>query len=149
MKILMAMSGGIDSTVAALLLKEQGHQLVGATFRTFDPDETECCEQGCGSEDSVMQAQKMAERIGIEHHILDFRKVFRDNVMRDFMDEYMRGRTPNPCVVCNSAIKWGMLLRKADELGCERIATGHYARIVERDGHFYLAQAEDRQKDQT
>lgn len=149
MKILMAMSGGIDSTVAALLLKEQGHELVGATFRTFDPADTDCCEQGCGSEDSVLQAQQMAAHIGIEHHILDFCKVFRENVMRNFVDEYMRGRTPNPCVVCNSTIKWGMLLSKADELGCERIATGHYARIEEKEEHFYLANAEDRQKDQT
>lgn len=149
MKILIGMSGGIDSTVAAMLLKEQGHELVGATFRTFDVEDTTCAEQGCGSEDSVVQAQEMAARLGIEHHILDFRHSFRENVMQNFIDEYMRGRTPNPCVMCNSTIKWGMLLRKADELGCEKIATGHYARIVCHEGHFYLAVAADVQKDQT
>lgn len=143
------MSGGIDSTVAAMLLLEQGHEVVGATFRTFDPDEEECCEEGCGSEDSVQQAQALAARLGIEHHVLDFRQAFRENVMQNFMDEYMRGRTPNPCVMCNSTIKWGLLLKKADELGCEKIATGHYARIVQYKGHLYLAQAADIQKDQT
>lgn len=143
------MSGGIDSTVAAMLLKEQGHELVGATFRTFDPDDTDCCEQGCGSEDSVQQAQEMAKQLGIEHHVLDFRQAFRENVMQNFINEYMHGRTPNPCVVCNSTIKWGLLLQLADELGCEKIATGHYARIVEHNGHHYLAAAADTQKDQT
>lgn len=145
----MAMSGGIDSTVAALLLKEAGHELVGATFRTFDVDEVYCTEQGCGSEDSVREAQEMAVRLGIEHHIVDFRAAFRQNVMQNFIDEYMAGRTPNPCVRCNSAIKWGLLLKLADELGCEKIATGHYARIVEHEGHAYLAAAADEQKDQT
>ena len=145
----MAMSGGIDSTVAALLLKEAGHELVGATFRTFDVDDIHCAEQGCGSEDSVREAQEMAARLDIEHHVVDFRKAFRQNVMQNFIDEYMAGRTPNPCVRCNSAIKWGMLLKLADELGCEKIATGHYARIVEYEGHAYLAKAADEQKDQT
>ena len=143
------MSGGIDSTVAAMLLREQGHEVIGVTFQTFASDDEQCCEKGCGSEDSVQQAQLMAKQLNIEHHVLDFRQVFRDNVIQNFIDEYMRGRTPNPCVMCNSAIKWGLLLKKADEYGCAKIATGHYARIVQHKGHYYLAQAADIQKDQT
>lgn len=150
-RILMAMSGGIDSTVAAILLLEQGYELVGATFRTFDSIKESCLakERGCCSIDSIMEAKNMAEHLGFEHHILDFRQAFRDRVIKDFICEYMSGRTPNPCVLCNSSIKWGMLLDKADELGCDGIATGHYARIVQQNGHYFLGAAADTQKDQT
>lgn len=145
------MSGGIDSTVSALLLQEQGYELVGATFRTFDSIKESCIakEKGCCSIDSIMEAKHMAEHLGFEHHILDFRQTFKDHVIQNFIDEYMCGRTPNPCVICNSSIKWGMLLDKARELGCDRIATGHYARIVEQNGHHFLANAADTRKDQT
>lgn len=147
-RILIGMSGGIDSTVAAILLLEQGYELVGATFRTFDP-----CHQidtkGCGSEDSVIAAQELAHSLGIEHHILDFRTTFRNHVIANFVDEYAHGRTPNPCVMCNSHIKWGRLMEAAEEYGCEMIATGHYAQIVEHRGHYYLKNAVDTRKDQT
>lgn len=145
----MAMSGGIDSTVAAILLMEQGYELVGATFRTFDPDQCSDNDKGCCSEDAALEAQKMAATLGIPHHIVDFRQIFRDNVITNFVDEYMHGRTPNPCVICNSSIKWGMLLRVADELGCQFIATGHYARIVKKGEHYFLGTAADTHKDQT
>ena len=145
------MSGGIDSTVSAMLLLEQGYELVGATFRTFDSIKESCIakERGCCSIDSIMEARHNAEQLGFEHHIVDFRESFKEHVIGDFIHEYMNGRTPNPCVLCNSSIKWGLLLDKADELGCDGIATGHYARVVERDGHFYLGVAADTQKDQT
>ena len=151
MKILMAMSGGIDSTVSAMLLREQGYELVGVTFRTFDSIRESCLarEKGCCSIDSIMEAKNMARTLGFEHHILDLRDTFREHVIGNFVDEYMRGRTPNPCVLCNSSIKWGKLLDMADEMGCEKIATGHYAQIVECDGHHYLANAADAHKDQT
>ena len=145
------MSGGIDSTVSAMLLLEQGYEVVGVTFRTFDSIKESCLakEKGCCSIESIMEAKHNAERMGFEHHIVDFRETFRRCVIQNFMDEYMSGRTPNPCVLCNSHIKWGELVRVADELGCDFIATGHYARIAERDGHVYLRTAVDTQKDQT
>ena len=150
-KVLLGMSGGIDSTVSAMLLKEQGYEVVGVTFRTYDSMKESCLakEKGCCTIDSIMEAKHNAERMGFEHHIVDFREPFQRCVIQNFIDEYMAGRTPNPCVLCNSKIKWGEMLHLADELGCAYIATGHYARIKERDGHVYLAQAADVHKDQT
>ena len=150
-RVLLGMSGGIDSTVSAMLLLEQGYEVVGVTFRTYDSIKESCLarEKGCCSVDSIMEAKHNAERMGFEHHIVDFRDTFRQCVIRNFIDEYMSGRTPNPCVLCNSHIKWGELLRVADELGCDYVATGHYARIREYNGHLYLANAVDKQKDQT
>lgn len=150
-KVLLGMSGGIDSTVSAMLLLEQGYEVVGVTFRTFDSIKESCLakEKGCCSIESIMEAKHNAQKMGFEHHIVDFRDTFKQCVIRNFIDEYMSGRTPNPCVLCNSHIKWGELVRVADELQCDYIATGHYARIDERDGHVYLAQAADTKKDQT
>ncbi|MCQ2270307.1 MAG: tRNA 2-thiouridine(34) synthase MnmA [Bacteroidales bacterium] len=144
-KVLMAMSGGIDSSVAAMLLLEQGYELIGVTFRTYDSQLT----SGCCSIDAVSEAAKLAAKLGIEHHVADFRQVFKEHVVCNFIDEYMHGRTPNPCVLCNSSIKWGFLWEQAQKLGCEYIATGHYARIKELNGHWYLATAADTLKDQT
>ncbi len=150
-KVLLGMSGGIDSTVSAMLLLEQGYEVVGVTFRTYDSMKESCLakEKGCCTIDSIMEAKHNAERMGFEHHIVDFRESFRRCVIQDFIDEYMSGRTPNPCILCNSTIKWGEMLHLADEMGCDYIATGHYARIAERDGHTYLRTAADTHKDQT
>ena len=150
-RVLLGMSGGIDSTVSAMLLLEQGYEVVGVTFRTFDSIKESCLakEKGCCSVESIMEAKHNAERMGFEHHIVDFRDTFKRCVIQNFIDEYMAGRTPNPCVLCNSHIKWGELMRVADEYGCDYIATGHYARIAERDGHVFLRTAADTRKDQT
>ena len=150
-RVLIGMSGGIDSTVAAILLQEQGYELVGATFRTFDSIKESCLakEKGCCSIESIIEAQRMAAILGFEHHILDFRDTFREHVIANFLDEYAQGRTPNPCVLCNSHIKWGKLMQAAKEYGCDYIATGHYAQIAEHRGHYYLKNAVDTQKDQT
>ena len=150
-RVLLGMSGGIDSTVSAMLLLEQGYEVVGVTFRTFDSIKESCIakEKGCCSIESIMEAKHNAEKMGFEHHIVDFRDTFKHCVIQNFIDEYMSGHTPNPCVLCNSHIKWGELMRVADELGCDYIATGHYARIAERDGHVFLQTAADTHKDQT
>lgn len=150
-RVLLGMSGGIDSTVSALLLLEQGYEVVGVTFRTYDSMKESCIakEKGCCTIDSIMEAKHNAEKMGFEHHIVDFREPFRRCVIQNFIDEYMSGRTPNPCVICNSTIKWGEMLKLADEMGCDYIATGHYARIAERDGHYFLRTAADTKKDQT
>lgn len=141
------MSGGIDSTVSAMLLLEQGYELVGVTFRTYDSVKESCIanEKGCCTIDSIMEARANARKMGFEHHIVDYRDVFREKVIQNFADEYMAGRTPNPCVLCNCWIKWGEMLRLADELGCQYIATGHYARIENN----FLRVAADEKKDQT
>lgn len=150
-RVLLGMSGGIDSTVSALLLLEQGYEVVGVTFRTYDSMKESCLakEKGCCTIDSIMEAKHNAEKMGFAHHIVDFREPFRRCVIQNFIDEYMSGRTPNPCVLCNSTIKWGEMLNLADEMNCDYIATGHYARIAERAGHYYLRAAADTKKDQT
>lgn len=145
------MSGGIDSTVAAMLLLEQGYELVGVTYRTFDNISRGCMEKekGCCSVDSLFEAKRMAQELGFEHHILDIRQEFKKTVIANFIDEYLHGRTPNPCVICNSTIKWGKLIETANELGCDYIATGHYAQIGHQNDRWYLRKGADLSKDQT
>ena len=128
-RVLMAMSGGIDSTVAAMLLLEQGYELVGGTYRTFDNISRGCMEKekGCCSVDSLFEAKRMAQELGFEHHILDIRQEFKDTVITNFIGEYLQGRTPNPCVICNSTIKWGKLIETA--LHPERGAGGISFRV--------------------
>ena len=149
-KLLRAMSGGIDSSVSALMLKDK-YEIVGATFRTYDSMKESCIarEKGCCTIESIMEAKRFAQSLGIEHYIVDFRERFADTVICNFISEYLNGRTPNPCVVCNREIKWGIMLKKADELGCKYIATGHYARIVHENGRYFLRKGVDLSKDQT
>ncbi len=129
-KIAVAMSGGVDSSTVAYLLKNQGYDIVGITMRT------------CKDEDA--DAKKVCDDLGIEHHVLDVKSEFKEKVIDFFVDEYLNGRTPNPCMVCNRHIKFGALIEYAKSLGCELLATGHYAQI--KDGT--LAMGDDSLKDQ-
>lgn len=149
--VLVAMSGGIDSTVTALLLHEEGYNVIGITMKTWDYANSGGSkkETGCCSLDSINDARAVAVDRGFHHFIVDIREDFGDYVIDNFVDEYMAGRTPNPCVLCNTHIKWNSLLKRADALDCEFIATGHYAIINELNGRKYITRSVDRKKDQS
>ena len=165
MRILVAMSGGVDSSAVCLLLQEQGYEVVGMTMRVWDlprqfahaatADGTlPACAQGQVADDAlepdfILSARTLAERLGIEHHVVDVRTEFRDTVVRYFLDEYEAGRTPNPCVLCNRAFKFRLLAELADRLGCPLMATGHYVQTQEQGGHTYLLMGDDVRKDQS
>jgi len=150
-RVLVAMSGGIDSTVTAMLMHEQGYEVVGITMKTWDYATSGGSkkETGCCSLDSINDARQVAVDMGFHHFIVDIREEFGDYVIDNFVDEYMAGRTPNPCVLCNTHIKWSALLKRADALDCEFIATGHYAQIAESDGRKFIRKAKDLNKDQS
>lgn len=150
-RVLLSMSGGIDSTVAAILLLRQGYSIVGVTYRTWDSVAEGCFEKekGCCTVNAILEAKRMAQQMGFPHHFLDIRKEFKQSVIRNFIDEYLNGRTPNPCVVCNAEIKWGEVIKLADRLDCQYIATGHYAQIATINGKHYLKKGVDTNKDQT
>ena len=150
-RILAAMSGGIDSSLAAVLLHEEGYEVIGMTMKTWDYQTSggRRKETGCCSLDSINDARNIAVSLGFPHYIIDIRNEFGDAVIAYFTDEYAAGRTPNPCVMCNTHIKWDALLRRADKLDCEFIATGHYANIREEDQRFIVSKGIDDCKDQS
>jgi tRNA-specific 2-thiouridylase len=150
-KVLMAMSGGIDSTMASLLLHEQGYEVIGLTMKTWDYESSGGSkkETGCCSLDSINDARQLAVDCGFPHTILDIREEFGDFIIDNFVDEYIAGRTPNPCVLCNTHIKWEALLKRADMLKCKYIATGHYAQVREENGRFVVSKGLDESKDQS
>ncbi len=150
-RVLVAMSGGIDSSVAAIKLHQAGYSVVGITMKTWNY--TNACSTkkqiGCCNLDTINDARQVATRIGFPYMVLDIREEFGEYVINDFVDTYMAGRTPNPCVLCNTHIKWDALRRRADELGCYYLATGHYARVREENGRYMLYKSNDAKKDQT
>ncbi len=150
-RVLMAMSGGLDSSVAAMMLLEQGYELVGITMKTWEYAESGVSgkETGCCSLDSINDARHLAVSLGFPHYVLDIRDEFNKHIVKDFIKEYLKGRTPNPCVLCNTFIKWQALLKRADQLGCAYIATGHYARIREENNRMVLLKGLDQDKDQS
>ncbi|HMG83701.1 MAG TPA: tRNA 2-thiouridine(34) synthase MnmA [Ferruginibacter sp.] len=156
-KVLMAMSGGIDSTVAALMLHKEGYEVVGITMKTWDYATSGTSENGkskketgCCNIDSFNDARAAAVEHGFPHYILDIREEFGDFVVENFVEEYMAGRTPNPCVMCNTHIKWRALLKRADAMGCDFIATGHYAQIHQHtNGRYFIRKGIDDTKDQS
>jgi tRNA-uridine 2-sulfurtransferase len=156
-KVLVAMSGGIDSTIAALMLHEQGYEVIGITMKTWDYASSGGSkkETGCCSLDSINDARMMAVEHGFPHLILDIRNEFGDHIIANFVEEYLAGRTPNPCVLCNTHIKWEALLKRADQLECDFIATGHYAQVrketdpVNGTSRYVISKGLDEHKDQS
>lgn len=151
-RVLVAMSGGVDSSVAAVMLHEQGYEVIGLTMKTWDYASSggSSKETGCCSLDSINDARALAVAYGFPHYILDIRDEFSGFVIDNFVEEYLAGRTPNPCVLCNTHIKWEALLKRADKLDCEFIATGHYANIRLHDnGRYVVSKGKDENKDQS
>jgi tRNA-uridine 2-sulfurtransferase len=151
-RVLVAMSGGVDSSVAAVMLREQGYEVIGITMKTWDYSSsggTTGKETGCCTLESMNDARAIALKYGFTHFIVDIREEFGDWVINRFVDEYLAGRTPNPCVLCNTHIKWAALMKRADSLGCEFIATGHYANIRTENGRHIISRGVDHEKDQS
>ncbi len=151
-RVLVAMSGGVDSSVAAVMLREQGYEVIGITMKTWDYSSSggkSHKETGCCTLESMNDARQIALKFGFNHFIVDIREEFGDWVIDRFVDEYMAGRTPNPCVLCNTHIKWAALMKRADSLGCDFIATGHYANVREEMGRFVISRGLDHNKDQS
>ncbi len=138
-RILLGMSGGTDSSVAAILLSEQGHEVIGITFRFWEEEENY----------HLNDAKLLADKLGIKHITYDARSVFDGLVVKYFVDEYLAGRTPFPCVKCNNELKWKLILQEADRLGCDKVAMGHYVRIECEDEYFFVTEGMDPDKDQS
>lgn len=142
-KVIVGMSGGVDSSVTAYLLKEQGYEVIGATMRIWQ-------EAGRGSQTAEEDARRVAEHLGIPHHVIDLEEEFHQKVVGSFTSAYLKGETPNPCIICNPLLKWGVFYDRCRELGADLIATGHYARILQLpDGRYTLQNAVAAGKDQT
>src|SRR5215212_1026548 len=146
MKIVVGLSGGVDSAVAALLLKRAGHEVVGLFMKNWEDDDD---DEYCSTREDLVDAVSAAERIGIDIDAVNFAAEYRERVFASFLAEYRAGRTPNPDVLCNAEIKFKAFLDHAMTLGADRIATGHYARVEERDGRFGLLKGLDPGKDQS
>ncbi len=139
-RVVVGMSGGIDSSATCLMLLDQGYEVIGVTMRVWD---------GKNYPAYIEEAKALADRLGIEHYVADEREPFKKIVVKNFVDEYLRGRTPNPCVMCNPTFKFRILREWADRMNCDYIATGHYARIYHKEGDHYIITGDDYRKDQS
>lgn len=151
MRVMVAMSGGVDSSVAAGLMVEAGHEVVGLTMKLRDttPEERAGRSASCCSPDDLMDARQVCDALGIPHYIVDYREVFYNHVIQPFAESYLSGLTPNPCVQCNDHVKFAPLLERAQALGAEALVTGHYARVTEENGLYALRKAACLDKDQS
>jgi tRNA-specific 2-thiouridylase len=151
--VMVAMSGGVDSSVALLRLKERGFRVSGATMKLWDYEDVggSPSHQGCCDLNAINDARAVCDALDVPHYVFDFTERFRETIIRDFVDEYLHGRTPNPCILCNTLIKWEMFLSRAVELGHTAIATGHYARTGydNASDRFYLKRGVDPTRDQS
>lgn len=150
-KVLVAMSGGLDSSVVCLILQQQGYEVYGVTLKIWDPDDLPpgCRHLSIGGDQEIDDAREVAQKLNIPHYVIDVREKFANTVIQNFIDEYMRGRTPNPCTYCNRVIKWDAVIQKADVLGCSYIATGHYAHIVTENSRCFVRKGDDPLKEQS
>lgn len=151
-KVVVGMSGGVDSSVAAYLLKEQGYEVIGVTMQIWQDETREEKEDngGCCGISAVDDARRVAFKLDIPYYVMNFKEDFKKNVIDYFMEEYKKGRTPNPCIACNRYVKWESLLRRSKQIGADYIATGHYARIEKtQSGRYALKTSVTAQKDQT
>lgn len=151
-KVVVGMSGGVDSSVAAWLLKEQGYDVIGVTMQIWQDEEEAVVEEngGCCGLSAVDDARRVAASLGIPYYVMNFKAEFQDKVMKYFVEEYLAGRTPNPCIACNRYVKWESLLKRSLDIGADYIATGHYARIVLlENGRYTLQKSVTDRKDQT
>jgi tRNA-specific 2-thiouridylase len=152
-KVVVGMSGGVDSSVAAYLLKKQGYEVIGVTMQIWQDEDRETVEDngGCCGLSAVDDARRVAARLDIPYYVLNFKRDFKEKVIDYFIDEYLNGATPNPCIACNRYVKWESMLSKALAIGADYIATGHYAKVTKHPvtGRYTLALADTDSKDQT